>query len=70
MHEERRLAYSGKVSPRYRVQIEMQIVRLIDVVAAGIPLIQVYSAQVYNPEQRRQILNDWEVDYIVRRMAD
>ena len=70
MHEERRLADSGKVRPRYRVEIEMQIVRLIYVVAAGVPLIQIYAAQIHNPKQGRHILNDWEVNYIMRRMAD
>lgn len=48
----------------------MQIVGPIDVVASRIPWIQVDAAQIDDPEQRREIVHDREVDDIARGVLD
>ena len=48
----------------------MQVVRTIDIVARGVPLIQVDAAEVDHPQQRRAILNHREVDDVPRAVID
>src|ERR1043166_7594701 len=48
----------------------MQIIRPIDVVAAGVPLVQIDATEVDYPKQRRQIANDGKIDRVARRMFD
>ena len=42
------------------IEVEVQIVGPIDVVAARIPLVQVDAPEVDDPEQRREVLHDRE----------
>ena len=44
-------------SPRPGIEIEVQIVRPIDVVAARIPLIEIDAAEIDDPQQRCEVLD-------------
>ena len=48
----------------------MQVVGAVDVVAARVPLVEIDAAEVDDPEQRREILDDREVDDAPRRVLD
>jgi hypothetical protein len=52
------------------IQVEVDVVGPIHVIAAGVPLIQIDAAQVDDPEERRQIVDDREVDDVARVVAD
>ena len=54
----------------HRVEVEVQVVGPIDVVAARVPRVEVDAAEVDEPEQRRQVLDDREVDHAARAVRD
>ena len=41
-----------------RVKIEVHEVRSVDIVAFGIPLVEVDTPEIDDPQQRRQVVND------------
>src|SRR5207244_6382808 len=47
-----------------------KVIGPIDVVTARVPLVQVYATEINHPEQSRQILNDWKIDYVSRAMLN
>src|SRR5437867_3360401 len=55
MHQQRRFTNLGKRGALYRVQVEVQIVGTIYIVAARVPRIQINTAEVHEPKQRREI---------------
>ena len=50
----------SNVAPVAGIEVEVQVVRPIDVVAARVPLVEVDAAEVDDPEQRREVLHDRE----------
>ena len=52
------------------IEIEVQVVGAIDVVAVGVPLIQVDAPEIDDPEQRRQVVDDREVDDALGTVVD
>ena len=69
-HELRGLDHRGVGRLGHRVEVEVQVVGAVDVVAARVPLVQVDAAEVDDPEQRRQILHDRKVDDIAGPVLD
>src|SRR5688572_7823039 len=61
-HEKRSLAHRLERRAWNRVEVEVQVIRTIDVVATRVPLIQVDASQVHEPEQRGEILHHWKVN--------
>ena len=53
-----------------RIEVEVEIVGTIDVVAARVPRVQVDAAEVDDPEQRRQVLDHREIDHAARAVRD
>src|SRR5207249_1438786 len=49
-----------------RIEVEVEVVRLVYVVAAGVPLVQIDAAEVHYPEQGRDVIDDGEVDHVGR----
>ena len=68
--QEGRLPHPVEGGAGHGVQIEVQIVGAVDVVAARIPLVQVDAAEVDHPQERRQILHDGKVDHTARGVLD
>ena len=52
------------------IEVEVEVVGSIDVVAARVPLIQVDAAEVHDPEESGHVLNDREVDDVTRSVLD
>ena len=48
----------------------MQIIGPIDIIAAGIPRVEIDAAEVHNPQQRRQVLDDGKADHVARAVLD
>src|ERR1700678_2929079 len=46
------------------IEIELQKIGTVDVVAARVPGIQVDAPEIHYPHQRRHVLNDWKLDYV------
>ena len=55
---------------RHGIEIEVQVIRAIDVVAARIPLVKIDATEVDHPEQCRTIVDDREVDQALRTVVD
>src|SRR5262249_26157978 len=55
---------------RAGVQIEMNVVRTIDVIAARVPLIQVDASEIDYPEQRWHVVDDRKVNDIAGTVRD
>ncbi len=52
------------------VQVEVQVVRPVDVVAARVPLVQVDAAEVHHPQERGEVLDHRELDDVARGVLD
>jgi hypothetical protein len=52
------------------VEVEMQVVGRIDVVARGVPLVQVDAPEVHHPQQRCLVLDHREVDDVAVAVID
>src|ERR1043166_7310899 len=48
----------------YRIEVEVKIIGPVHVVAAGIPLIEIDTAEVNDPKQRTEIADGREMDDI------
>ena len=70
VQDERALDHLREGDAVARIEVEVEVVGPIDVVAAGIPLVQVDASQVDHPEEGREVLDDREVDHVARRMLD
>ena len=57
-------------APGAGIEIEMKIIRPIDIVAARVPLVEVDAAEVDHPQQRGDILNHREIDDVARVVRD
>ena len=51
----------SNVAPSPGIEIEVQVVRPVDIVAAGVPLIEIDAAEIDHPQQRRQVVDHREV---------
>ena len=70
-HDERAARSTcANFTPGPGIEIEMQVVGAIDVVAARVPLIEIDAAEVDDPEQRREVLHHREVDHVPRLVLD
>ena len=69
-HEQRGVAHAREAGAHHGIEIEVQVVRTIHVVAARIPLIEIDAAEVDHPEQRREILHHRKVDDASRSVLD
>src|SRR5262249_35590622 len=65
-HAERRLAHLVEAGAGNGVEIEVQIIGAVYVVAAGVPGIEIDAAEIHYPEQRSQVLHDGKVDDVAR----
>src|SRR5262249_10454123 len=54
----------------HRIEIEMQEVGPMDIIAPGIPRIEVYAAQINYPQQRCQVTDNRKADYVSGGMLD
>ena len=52
------------------IEIEVHVVRPVDVVAGGVPLIQIDAAEIDHPHQRGEILDHREQDDALRSVID
>src|SRR4029077_14843362 len=52
------------------IEIEMEVIRTIDVVTFRVPLIQVDASKVDDPHERRQIADDGKIDDVAVAMID
>ena len=52
------------------IEVEVQVIGPIDVVAARIPFVQVDAAQIHDPEQRGQVVDHRKVDHVPGRVLD
>ena len=69
-HDQRGLEHLVEADAGPGIEIEVQVVGPIDVVAARVPLIEVDAAEVDDPEQRCEVLHHREVDDVSRRVRD
>src|SRR5947207_5318592 len=44
------------------IQIEVQVIRSVHVVATGVPWIEIDAAEIDDPKQRRKIAHDWKIN--------
>ena len=54
----------------HRIEVEVQIVGSIDIVAASVPGIEIDAAKIDHPQKRRQVADDREIDDVAGRMLD
>ena len=69
VHRERGLAHRRERRARHRIEVEVHVVRAVDVVAARVPGVQIDAAEVHDPEERGEVLDHREVDDLARRSA-
>ena len=62
MHDERGLQHALESRTGTRIEIEMEVVGAVDIVAARVPLVQIDAAEVDHPQKRRQVLDHRKVD--------
>ena len=68
--DERGFEHAPKVGSNAGVEIEVQEVRAIDIVAAGVPGVQIDAPEVDEPQQRGKVLHHRERDDAARRVFD
>jgi hypothetical protein len=69
-HDQSALAHLREGRAVTRVEVEVHVVRTIDVVALRVPLVQVDAPQVHHPQERGQIVNHREVDDVAVAVID
>ena len=69
-HDKRRFQHALERCSGHRIQIEVQVVGPVDVVAARVPGIQIDAAEIDHPKQRGQILDHRKVDHIPGTVLD
>src|SRR6185369_6466059 len=62
LKKQRRFTHLLKRRIRHWIEIEMHVIRAIDVVTLCIPLVKIDATEVDYPHQRRYILNHRKVD--------
>ena len=67
---ERRVQHLCEGRARDRVQVKVQIVGTVHIIAFGIPLIQIDASQVDDPQEAGEIVDDREVDDVAGAMFD
>ena len=70
LHDARGLEDALEIGPGNRIQIEVEEVRAVRVVAARVPGIEVDAAEIDHPEQGREIVDHREVDDASRAVLD
>jgi hypothetical protein len=65
-----RLAHTAEVGAGYRIEIEVDVIGPIHVVASGIPGIEIDAAEIHEPQKRGKVLNDGKVDYVPGGVLD
>src|SRR5881394_2095163 len=63
MNDERCFAHLVEPGIGYWVEIEMEIIGSVNVVAPGIPWVKINATEVDNPKQGCQVTHDGEIDY-------
>src|SRR6202040_1306490 len=66
--DESRFTYESEGSAGCGIEIEMQIVGPIDIIAARVPRIQVDASKVHDPQQGRKVLYHGKIDHVSRVM--
>ena len=69
-NDERRGANVVERCRRHRIEVEVQVIGAVDVVAARVPRIEIDAAEVDEPKERREILHDRKGNDIARSMRD
>ena len=69
-HDERGLEHGGERCSLGRVEIEVEVVGAVGVVASGVPLVEVDAAEIHDPEKRAEILHHREGDEVARVVHD
>src|ERR1700735_535858 len=69
-NNQRRLENSFEFCPFNRIEIKLQKIGTVNIVAARVPGIQVNAAKIHNPHERRNVLDHREVDHISRAVLD
>src|SRR5947207_11704866 len=68
--QQRDVAYTVEIGTFNRVQVKMQVIGSMDVIATRIPGVEVDAAQIDNPQERGEVAHDGKIDYPRVRMFD